>query len=272
MNRRIFLQQMALCSTSVMALSNNHSVHIFKDNKMDLNMIYNNTGSSSTLQNGWGLSVWIQRSDDAVLFDTGGDSSILWDNIQQSGLNPGLLSKIVISHNHWDHTNGLGRVLKETKYKPAVYVPAHDNEEFQRKHPQAMFQFIKEAQKLDDDLWTTGQMTSSSGFNHIYEQALVIVQHNNVNILTGCSHPGIVEIVHKAGKIFPGKTIELVAGGFHLMNKTGKEVRLISEKIKKTGVQHIAPSHCTGERAIQIFRETWRERFVDFNLHDHRTI
>jgi metal-dependent hydrolase (beta-lactamase superfamily II) len=45
---------------------------------------------------------------------------------------------------------------------------------------------------------------------------------------------------------FPGKAIELLLGGFHLENKSKEELKLISDFMRESGIQTIAPSHCTG--------------------------
>ena len=90
--------------------------------------------------------------------------------------------------------------------------------------------------------------------------------------LTGCSHPGIVNIVRTAKEIFPDKDIALLAGGFHLIDKSAKEIREISNELKALNINIIAPSHCTGEQAIKIFKEEWGAQMIDFNLGDEQKI
>lgn len=73
-------------------------------------------------------------------------------------------------------------------------------------------------------------------------------------------------------EIFPEKNIELVAGGFHLTQKSNSEIKDISNNLKKLGVEKIAPSHCTGDNAITLFKEDWREKFIDLNLGNELTL
>jgi len=64
-------------------------------------------------------------------------------------------------------------------------------------------------------------------------------------IITGCAHPGIVDIVKKATKILPYKKIYLVMGGFHLSGDSYSEIEEIIEVFRNLAVQKIAPSHCS---------------------------
>ncbi|MEA3432007.1 MAG: MBL fold metallo-hydrolase, partial [candidate division WOR-3 bacterium] len=80
--------------------------------------------------------------------------------------------------------------------------------------------------------------------------------------VTGCAHPGIVNIVRKAKELL-NKNIYLVLGGFHLMAYSEKEVKEIIKELEELGVEKIAPSHCTGGRPIELFREAWGENFLD---------
>ena len=97
---------------------------------------------------------------------------------------------------------------------------------------------------------------------YIYEQSLLLSSGGELFIITGCSHPGIVNIVKKAKEINPDDKIKLVAGGFHLIRHSKDEVKNISDELKELGVQNISPSHCTGDDAIDIFKHEWGENFV----------
>ena len=54
---------------------------------------------------------------------------------------------------------------------------------------------------------------------------------------------------------YAGKNIYLLTGGFHLGSKSDTEIRTIIKRLKRLGVQKIAPSHCTGGKAISLSRE-----------------
>ncbi|MBN2571819.1 MAG: MBL fold metallo-hydrolase [Ignavibacteriales bacterium] len=268
MNRKTFIKTLILTSGAIM-LSNKKL--FFKSNDEDiitLKMIYNNFSSNQQLKNEWGLSIWIEYKNDVVLFDTGGNPLALWENIEKLNLNTQRISTIIISHLHWDHINGLPLILEKTNNKPKIYVPEHDLETIKATASGGNYIGITEPQKINDLIWTTGQMEASYKNNSFCEQSIIIQKENAIYVFTGCSHPGIVEIVEKSISIFPNKIIQLVAGGFHLLQHSEEQVKNISDKFKELEIQKIAPSHCTGEKAIEIFRDQWKENFVDFNLGD----
>lgn len=235
-------------------------------------MIYNNTGSAEFLKKEWGLSVWIESENDALLFDTGGDASVLISNMSKLDIDLSKLKTIVISHNHWDHTNGLKAILEETNYTPLVYVPSLELQDFTTKLPKATCTGILDPLKITDGIWSTGQLSAVFSGLMINEQSLILMQGSEMVLLTGCSHPGIVEIATRAKEVHPDKKLILIAGGFHLNRHTEDQVKKISLKLKDLNVERIAPSHCTGELAIQVFRSEWDDRFVDFNLGDNLNV
>jgi 7,8-dihydropterin-6-yl-methyl-4-(beta-D-ribofuranosyl)aminobenzene 5'-phosphate synthase len=63
-----------------------------------------------------------------------------------------------------------------------------------------------------------------------------------------------------------GKDILLLLGGFHLRQAGRTEIRTVIERLKNLKVKKVAPSHCTGDTAIQMFRELWGTDFVEGGL------
>ncbi len=238
---------------------------------LKIKMIYNNTGECSGMKNAWGLSIWIEDKRGATLFDTGGDTAVLKQNMEHLGLDFSKLDRIVISHNHWDHKGGLEYVLGKTKACIDMYVPIEVRKEYQKDYPGANVIGVNKSMNIHNNIWSTGSMSATHKGNAINEQSLIIKNNDSMILLNGCSHPGIVQIVKQARTDHPGLRFSLVAGGFHLMRKTKKEVREISAELKELGIDKIAPSHCTGEKAIDIFREDWGDKFVDMNIGDEKT-
>jgi 7,8-dihydropterin-6-yl-methyl-4-(beta-D-ribofuranosyl)aminobenzene 5'-phosphate synthase len=94
-----------------------------------------------------------------------------------------------------------------------------------------------------------------------YEHSLVISTAEGFLLLTGCSHPGIVEIAKKAVTIC-GEELFLIVGGFHLYKSADERIIEVAEELKRF-TRFVAPCHCTGEREIEIFKEIWKDRFVE---------
>ena len=106
------------------------------------------------------------------------------------------------------------------------------------------------------DLLSTGIIDNES-----YEQSLIIQTSKGLVIVTGCAHPGILEIVKRA-KGLTGQEVYLVIGGFHLMRSDESEVRFVTKELRKT-VKYISPCHCTGEKAQGIFRDIFSDDYID---------
>jgi 7,8-dihydropterin-6-yl-methyl-4-(beta-D-ribofuranosyl)aminobenzene 5'-phosphate synthase len=84
-------------------------------------------------------------------------------------------------------------------------------------------------------------------------------------VITGCAHPGIVEIVKNAKKIH-NKNIYMVFGGFHLPQKSESEVKRIIEEFRELGVLKVGPTHCTGDKAIQLFKDSFGENYIKLGV------
>ncbi len=268
MERRIFLQ--TLVFSSGLLIFNRIKTGEMKnqDNPLRLRMIYNNIGESPGLKGAWGLAVWIEGENGVILFDTGGDASVLRDNIEHAGLEPGRISTIVISHDHWDHRNGLDYILEASSHSPEILVPEEVADHYAQKYPGGRVKGISGPAEISPGIWSTGSLKTTYKGADLFEQALIFVRGSKLVLLTGCSHPGIVEIVQRVNQTFPGKRIALVAGGFHLGSENDAGILEISELLRQEGVEKLAPSHCTGDQAIALFRKEWGANFVDFNLGD----
>jgi 7,8-dihydropterin-6-yl-methyl-4-(beta-D-ribofuranosyl)aminobenzene 5'-phosphate synthase len=88
---------------------------------------------------------------------------------------------------------------------------------------------------------------------------LIIETQQGSIVLTGCAHPGIVEIVQQAQTV---GEIYLVMGGFHLADSGTAEVEAVIAELKRSGVQQAAPGHCTGDQAIDQFRAAFGPDFI----------
>ena len=94
------------------------------------------------------------------------------------------------------------------------------------------------------------------------EQSLVILTDHGSIVLTGCAHPGVVEIVERA-KSVTKQTVLLVAGGFHLLADYGSSLEKIASRLKALGVQYVAPTHCSGEEARSVMAKVFGDKFLE---------
>ena len=109
---------------------------------------------------------------------------------------------------------------------------------------------------LTKEMFTTGEMRRD-----VPEQALVITTDRGLVIVTGCAHPGVIQVVEQAMNLFGGK-VHLVLGGFHLRSKSTNELEAIMAEFRRLGVEKVAPCHCTGDQAIQMFHDEYGDDFI----------
>jgi 7,8-dihydropterin-6-yl-methyl-4-(beta-D-ribofuranosyl)aminobenzene 5'-phosphate synthase len=158
----------------------------------------------------------------------------------------------VISHNHWDHTGGLADFLNVNP-SVIIYAPALDQELILRaERAGAEIRLISEPVSVFDGVWTTGVF-----LHPLPEQALILETSLGHVVLTGCSHPGVVNLVLAAPR-----PRYLVTGGFHLFRSTTEAIRATAFSLDESGVEFVAPSHCTGDAAMEYFRQYFGERFL----------
>jgi 7,8-dihydropterin-6-yl-methyl-4-(beta-D-ribofuranosyl)aminobenzene 5'-phosphate synthase len=223
-----------------------------------ITIAYNNVAYDKALTTAWGFSCFIEGLEKNILFDTGGQGSILLGNMEKLGINSMDIDAVVLSHIHSDHIGGLWSLL-ETNSRITVYFPESFPASFKNKIKKLCQKAIsiENPAKICQQVWSTGELGSG-----IKEQSLIIDSKKGLIIITGCAHPGIVNIVRFA-KGYLNKDVYLVMGGFHLMAYSENQVKQITKDLKELGVKKVGPSHCTGGRPIELFREAWGEDFIE---------
>lgn len=221
-------------------------------------VVYDNNPHTPGLRTAWGFACWVEYGEMTVLFDTGGQGDILLENMAALKLDPLSLDAIVLSHNHDDHTGGLVTLL-DMGITPVVYVPASFPKLFKnRVMDYTQLEEVTESVSIGPHIRTTGEVDS-----RIPEQALVVETAEGLVVLTGCAHPGIVSMVTQAQEISetrPNADIALVMGGFHLSLANQQTVSQIITEFQELGVKRVAPCHCTGDGARQLFAQTYGSR------------
>jgi 7,8-dihydropterin-6-yl-methyl-4-(beta-D-ribofuranosyl)aminobenzene 5'-phosphate synthase len=95
------------------------------------------------------------------------------------------------------------------------------------------------------------------------DQAIVLhVKDKGLVVVSGCAHSGIVNTVNYAIEISGVERVWAILGGFHLARSPEDELALTVEAIKKFEPKLIAPSHCTGFKAMCRFAVEMPEAFT----------
>jgi 7,8-dihydropterin-6-yl-methyl-4-(beta-D-ribofuranosyl)aminobenzene 5'-phosphate synthase len=219
---------------------------------------YDNNPYDDRLKTAWGFSCLVRLPERVILFDTGGDSSMLLHNMEQLQIDPREIEVVVLSHIHGDHVGGLGGILNQnsdvTVYLPASF-PQSLKEEI--KLFGAEVQEVHEPRELFDGVYTTGELNGG-----IKEQSLIVKTDEGLVIVTGCAHPGVVNIVRKAREI-AGDKVYLLVGGFHLGGASASKIESIIDSFEQLEVERVAPCHCSGDNARRLFREHYGEAYVE---------
>lgn len=230
---------------------------------MLIDIIFDKDAFDKKFHTGWGVSFLI---DGRILFDTGEKGSWLIDNLKYQNINFNSLETVVISHDHWDHTGGLWDLLKASP-KLEVYACPNFSRGFKKKVESSGSQLIEAAKntEISENICTTGEIEGRYLLRYMPEQALVLKTSNGITVLTGCAHPGIIKIIENV-KENVGENIYLVLGGFHLLDKFNNEIIRIINEFKRLGIKKVAPTHCTGDPAIKLFKQAYANNFIEVKV------
>ena len=226
-----------------------------------ITVIYDNYTLTEGCRPEWGFSCIIKGTEKCILFDTGGNGELLLENMDRLGIEAGDVELVVVSHDHWDHTGGLeaflGRKGNVTAYLPLTVSASLIQMAESRG---ATVVLPDEPVQICDGVHLVRMRIGT-----LDEQFMTLETPQGLVVITGCAHPGIVQILQKAKQLFR-QDIYFVFGGFHLNSDTDSQVLSKIRQIKSLGVQKVGPSHCTGEVAIELFRQEFGNDFVPLGI------
>jgi len=207
----------------------------------------------------WGVSFLIEED---ILFDTFGDPGLFLRNARRFNIDFSKIRHIVISHDDWDHITGLWYIIN--RYKDVtVYICPNFKQEIKDRIASFGVNIIEASRLLGikDDIYSTGQMDGRSEGRIVFEQSLIIKSTDGLIVITGCAHPGIINIVENVKKQFRGD-IHLILGGLHLKNSAEGQICELISKLRNYGVNKVAPVHCTGGLAIKLIKKEYNNNFI----------
>lgn len=235
---------------------------------VEIRVVYDDRTSRDDLEPHAGFSALVRLGESTLLFDAGADGQVLLSNMAQSSIDPAEIDQIVISHNHSDHVGGLLEVLGRTN-RPEVFLPAHLPDNLSppaRRWVAATIDSAKQRAsrvvevvaplRITHGVHTTGEMGT-----RIPEQALMLQTDAGVIVLTGCAHPGVIELVKEA-KELTGAEVLLVMGGFHLDGRDAEDIREVVSELSRL-TRFISPCHCSGDEAKELFQSVFGDRHIE---------
>ena len=224
-------------------------------------VVYDNNPYKAGLTASWGFACVIKDAEKTILFDTGGSSTVLLGNMQQSGIDPKEIDIVVLSHIHGDHVGGLNGLLQENN-SVTVYLPATFPSGFKAPLKGAG---VKTVEVNDPVRICKGVYSSGILGTMIKEQALMISTDRGMIVITGCAHPGIVHILKVAKDLLEDK-IQLAMGGFHLGTESKPKLAEIISDFRRLGVERVGPCHCSGDPARRMFKKAYGNGYMNVGV------
>jgi len=236
-----------------------------------------------------------------VLVDVGQNSEALLHNMKLMGIAPSSIDAVVLTHCHYDHTQGLAEILKaigkrdlpvvahpdlfrlnfvEQPYLRSVGVPRPDARERIEENGGTLF-LTSDPLRLMPGLATTGYVPRQTDFeaaglslktidaagrvaaDPMADDISVVAATKNagLQILTGCSHAGIVNIARQAQALYPGLRLGGIIGGLHLVEASPERIARTATALKELDVKRVYAGHCTGFDAQVALRAAFGDRF-----------
>lgn len=242
-----------------------------------------------------GFSALIESSEGApVLFDTGQGATLL-HNAGRMHKDLARVSKVIISHGHYDHTGGLLPLLVECGPKqvyghPCIFRPRHRVKDTGECYPigiphdratleaaGADFDLSTEYREIAPGIALTGEVPRvtrfETGDQGLYcdctgqeldttpdDQSLVLDTGKGLVIILGCCHAGLVNTLEHVAYMTGRRDVYAVLGGTHLGFCGQEQLDRTIEAIKSWKIAKFAASHCTGfAAAARLSREIPRE-------------
>jgi 7,8-dihydropterin-6-yl-methyl-4-(beta-D-ribofuranosyl)aminobenzene 5'-phosphate synthase len=255
----------------------------------------NTATRGSALWGEHGISFLIETPDGRVLFDTGQTSAVLLHNMALLDISLRTVDALVLSHAHNDHTGGLPVVLAQRPGLPLYASPDIGRPRFSRSkenryHPigmpltgEALAHFADlrlhaEPAEVLPGVWTTGEIRErpepeGRSPNHVVpdgdgwqpdpyrdDMSMVLETAAGLVLVCGCCHAGLLNTLAQVERTF-GREPVVIMGGTHLASADDAELGHIVEVLQgMSGLEHISPSHCSGERPYVALSAAFGER------------
>jgi 7,8-dihydropterin-6-yl-methyl-4-(beta-D-ribofuranosyl)aminobenzene 5'-phosphate synthase len=237
-----------------------------------------------------------------VLVDVAQSPEALLHNMRLLGVNPSIIDAVILTHCHYDHTQGLAEILKAVgkrdlpviahpdifrlnfvvePYLRHVGVMSSDSRERIEESGGTLY-LTRDPLQIMPGLMTTGEVKRQTDFEEVgiplktitrdgrvvedrmVDDTSVIANIGNkgIVIITGCSHAGIVNIVKHSIELTGIKKIKAIIGGLHLIEAPTERIKKTVEALSKYDIDLISAGHCTGFEAQVELYKTFGERFL----------
>jgi 7,8-dihydropterin-6-yl-methyl-4-(beta-D-ribofuranosyl)aminobenzene 5'-phosphate synthase len=251
-----------------------------------------------------GISLFLEARSGSntrnILVDVAQNPEALLANMKLLGIEPRRIDTIVITHCHYDHTQGLVRILDSIQNNDVPVVVHPDlfrlnfvEEPFLR-HVGVMtgdgrdkitatggrLYESRQSLQLLPGLFTSGEIERKTDFEEV-GIALKTIEGGNIVedtmpddlslfarirdkgtvIFTGCSHAGVVNICRQCKKMTDQQPIDALIGGFHLVEASAQRIIKTAKALRQLEIGSVLAGHCTGFLAQAELYKVFGERF-----------
>jgi len=240
------------------------------------------------------------RNKKRVLVDVGQNSPALLRNMEMMDVSPSSIDAIVLTHCHYDHTQGVARMLgeigkkgvpviahqdifrlnflTEPRFRHVGIMPGDSREEIEKAGGSLVL--TTDPVTLMPGITTTGEVKRQTDFESVgialktmvdgvaredrmLDDISVVanVKEKGLVIVTGCSHAGIINIARQALELTRCGRIEGIIGGLHLVDAPDDRVKRTVEELRKLDPGWLCAGHCTGFKAQVELYLALRQKF-----------
>jgi 7,8-dihydropterin-6-yl-methyl-4-(beta-D-ribofuranosyl)aminobenzene 5'-phosphate synthase len=223
-----------------------------------------------------------------VLVDVAQNPDALSENMGKMGIAASCIDTVVLTHCHYDHTQGLGKILKKIGKKDLPVIAHQDifrlnfitdpylrhigvmdgDKKEEIESAGGTLYLTRDSLELMPGLITTGEVERVTDFEEVGIALYTVnegelqsdpmrddisivanVKGKGLVIITGCSHAGIVNIVKQAVTITGTDKVHGIIGGFHLIEASDSRIKKTGQAIEEFNPDWVYAGHCTGFRA-----------------------
>lgn len=260
---------------------------------MDIKVLMENVTYSQNLKSQHGLSFLVTDENIKLLFDTAQNQDFICNAIS---MNESLkdIDYVVLSHGHYDHTGGLESFLKINK-KAKIIMSRYAVEEkysnstgeirsigFPLKERYKEFEnefiFAEDYYKISENIEIYSNIEMKNEFENREKRLfvkreneyvkdsfedelyLIIKKNEKINLITGCAHRGIINILNGIMTKTGYKKFGAVIGGIHTKGNGEERAVRTAEELLKIGADKYYLNHCTGVEEYALIKAILKEK------------
>ena len=266
------------------------------DRKVKMTVLIDNVAADD-LSAEWGLSILIDTGGKRILLDTGA-SGLFAQNAQKLGIDLDDVDAGVLSHAHYDHSDGMDVFFSLNPHAPFLVREGSCEDCYGIKEGELNYigirhgilkeyesriQYVSGIHEVFDGVWLIPHRRADyspiARRNNLYvvrnenrlpddfshEQSLVIETGQGLVVFNSCSHTGMTNILTDIREMLGRSDVCAYVGGLHLYKMTDGELDALCVEIQRTHVAHIFTGHCTGDHAFIFLKERLGKRIGQFS-------